>query len=107
MIEIAICAQVAITEKEAQVRSVAVQRLGRISKKENKLVNLRYLATLLLSYRKIFPVVVEIRLPVSTYPRIRAAKGIAPYSTLSFFGVYALYSRKFCTDVKHTRDCLS
>jgi len=43
MIEFAICAQIAITENNAQIRSVAVQRLGRISKKENKLVNLRYL----------------------------------------------------------------
>jgi len=64
-------------------------------------------ATLLLSSRKIFPVVAEIRLLVSTYPRIRAAKGIEPYSTLSFFGIYALWSTKFFTDVKHPRDCLS
>jgi len=40
VIEIAICAQVAITEKQAQLQSVAFQRQGRISKKENKLVNL-------------------------------------------------------------------
>jgi len=100
VIEFAICAQIAITENKAQLRPVAVQRFGRTSKK-NKLVNLRYLGYITAELRKIFPVVAEIRLKVSTYPRIRTAKGIAPYSTLSFFGVYALYSAKFCTDVKH------
>jgi len=42
VIEIAICAQIAITENKVQIRSVAVQRLARISKKQNKLVNLQY-----------------------------------------------------------------
>jgi len=85
-------ALIAITEKKSHIRSVAVQRLGRISKKENKLVNLRYPSYIIAKLQKNTPVVAEIRLPVSTYPRIRTAKGIEPYSTLSFFGVYALWS---------------
>jgi len=41
--------------KKAQIRSVAVQRLGRISKKENKLVNLRYLGYIIAKLQKDTP----------------------------------------------------
>ena len=41
--------------KKAQIRSVAVQRLGRISKKENKLVNLRYLGYITAKLQKDTP----------------------------------------------------
>ena len=41
--------------KKGQIRSLAVQRIGRISEKENKLVNLRYLGYIIAKLQKDIP----------------------------------------------------
>jgi len=93
--------------KKAQIRSVAVQRLGTISKKENKLVNVRYLGYIIAKLQKNIPSSCWDPFTSCNVPTNSHCQIIQPYSTLSFFGIYELWSTKFFTDVKHTRDCLS
>jgi len=85
--------------KKSQIRSVAVQRLGRISKKENKLVNVRYLGYIIAKLQKNIPSSCWDPFTSCNVPTNPHCQIIQPYSTLSFFGVYELWSTKFFTDV--------
>jgi len=49
---------------KSHIRPLVIRKIGRISKKENKLVNLRYVGYITANLHKIFIVVAEIGLPV-------------------------------------------